>query len=132
VNWDTLSFAWSRHLHTAEAEKFRLLEWRTKMMKQLVVATCMSAGAMVAGLFVTLPLATEVHAQSNCVSLVNNQFYNGCGRAVMVRWTDQGGCNNGNCAWDIGPNRFANVGGFNGSVCWSVAWYPQNPSYPSC
>jgi hypothetical protein len=102
------------------------------MMKHLVVTTCVSVSTMVAVFFFSLPLATEVQAQGNCVTLVNNQFYNGCNRAVMVRWTDQGRCNDGNCAWDIGSNRSANVGGFTGSVCWSVAWYPENPRFPRC
>jgi hypothetical protein len=80
-----------------------------------------------------VPFSPLAEAQSNCVTLINDHtFANGCNRAVSVRWSDQGFCQNGSCGDSIAPESYTQITTIRGHVCWTVAWYPNNPPYPRC
>jgi hypothetical protein len=77
--------------------------------------------------------STPARAQMNCVTMTDNSHLNnGCEREVMVRWSDQGECENGNCETEIEGESSTAITPVEGSACWVVRWYPTNPPRPRC
>jgi hypothetical protein len=102
-------------------------------MRKIIALVVLTTAAITAAFFLTLPLATNVRAQGNCVTLVNDHtFSNGCSRRVTVRWSDQGSCRGGGCSATIGPEDYEQITTVRGTACWTVAWGYDNPPFPRC